>query len=101
MYIGRGPTVASIAALTVACDGRCAVRAQVEPANTLVVEIAKQQGTVGSHEQTVGVIHLLIRESGRAVADERGHGRLGGERARRRGAGDHPECSYRVTSIHG
>ena len=65
----RWAAVAAIASLAVSGDGRELFRCQVEPADSLVVEVAEKQGAVGTDDEAVGIVDLCIRESRRAVSD--------------------------------
>jgi hypothetical protein len=94
--IHRGGTIAGIALLPVPHDGQRSTRSQVEPTDALIVQIAKVQCIVGSENETVWVVDLVIRVSGGTRPYEC---RDGGTLRHRRYVGDETEKRLeRVTS---
>jgi hypothetical protein len=57
----RRSAVAAISFLAVARDDSRSMRLQVEPADALIVQIAEVQRSVGSDDQTVWIVHFVIR----------------------------------------
>ena len=90
--------VAGVALLAVAGEDGRPPRSQVEPADTLVVEVAEDERAVRSEDDAVRVVHLLIGKARAARAD---HGGDGG-----RGPGRRPrdqQCSQSLegaTAVH-
>jgi hypothetical protein len=77
---GRRFAITAVGFLAVARDDGGSMRRKVEPADALIVQIAKVQRPVGPDHQTVWIVHLMIRITRRSDSDERRHGR----RCRRR-----------------
>lgn len=91
------PTVASIPFLSVTRDRGHALRSEVEPPDSLIVEIAKIESAVGPDDKSIRIVHLYVRESGNACADQ-----CGDVRHRRRVEdSDEPEdCGDPVCLLH-
>src|SRR5260370_32169385 len=65
--------IARMTALAGTCDDNDALRGEVQPADALVVEIAKVQAAVGADDQAVRIVDLRVgkAEIGRASCRER------------------------------
>src|SRR5512143_776446 len=63
--------VARIGLLPVSRDSRDALGSQIHLADSGIVQVAKVQRAIRADRESVGIIHLGVRESAFAGADER------------------------------
>jgi hypothetical protein len=74
------------------------MRFQIEPPDSLIVQVAEIEPPVGSDDETVGIVDFPIGITGRASSDQRGHSRHCRLRSARAQNNDHrPE---RFAPVH-
>jgi hypothetical protein len=66
----RGSTIAAVPASAVPGDVNGPLRAQIDPPNPLIVEIAEVQRSIGSDEDAIRIIDLSVGMAGPAVTDD-------------------------------